>query len=86
MKKIFISYSHKDEKWKERVDTHLSVLPDIDAWDDRRIGAGADWFREIKTALNDADIAILLISADFLSSKFIIEEEIPRLLRRRKPR
>ncbi len=63
MKKIFISHSHKDEEWKERVATHLGVLPGIDAWDDRRIEAGADWFKEIMDALNAAEIAILLVSA-----------------------
>jgi hypothetical protein len=84
MKKIFISYSHKDEEWKDRVSAHLSVVPDIEAWDDRRIGGGQEWFPEIEKALNAADIAILLISVDFLNSKFIRSEEIPRVLKRRK--
>jgi hypothetical protein len=83
MKKIFISYSHKDEAWKKRLVTQLSVVPDIDLWDDTRIGGGADWFQEIKEALNAAEIAILLVSADFLTSDFIKKEEIPRLLQRR---
>ncbi len=84
MKKIFISYSHKDENWKEHVVTHLSALPDIKPWDDRRIAGGKDWFIEITDSLDAADMAILLVSADFLASKFIKKEEIPRLLQRRK--
>lgn len=83
MKKIFISYSHKDESWKERVVSHLNILPDIEPWDDRRIKGGEDWYREIETSLHSSDMAILLVSAHFLNSKFIREEEIPRLLKRR---
>jgi tetratricopeptide (TPR) repeat protein len=83
---IFISYSHKDETWKDRLVTHLNVLQyqdSLDIWDDRRIEAGEDWFQEIEAALNASSIALLLISANFLTSKFITEEEVPRLLQRR---
>jgi hypothetical protein len=86
MNKIFISYSHKDEAWKDRLVTHLKVLERqdlLEVWDDRKIGAGDRWFREIERALQEATIAILLISADFLSSGFILREEVPRLLERR---
>lgn len=83
---IFISYSHKDEPWKDRLVTHLNVLQyqdSLEIWDDRRIEAGEDWFQEIEAALNASSIALLLISANFLTSKFITEEEVPRLLQRR---
>jgi TIR domain/NACHT domain len=83
---VFISYSHKDETWKDRLVTHLGVLQReglLDTWDDRRIGAGTDWHEEIQQAIEQASVAILLISADFLTSKFILEQEVPRLLERR---
>jgi tetratricopeptide (TPR) repeat protein len=83
---IFISYAHKDEEWKDRVVTHLRVLElegMLDVWDDRRIEAGDDWRAEIETAINAASIAVLLISANFLTSKFILDNEVPRLLQRR---
>ncbi len=86
-KRIFISYSHQDEAWKERLHTHLKVLEQqnlLAVWEDRQIAAGNDWFPEIEQALNSSQVAILLISADFLSSKFILGEEVPRLLKRRK--
>src|SRR5687767_11018739 len=82
---VFISYSHKDEEWKDRLITHLGVLEQmgmLDLWNDRRIEAGDDWYQEIENAIAAASIAILMISADFLTSKFIINEEIPRLLER----
>jgi TIR domain len=83
---VFISYSHKDEAWKDRLVTHLGVLQReglLDTWDDRRIGAGDDWHEEIQQAIERASVAILLISADFLTSKFILEQEVLRLLERR---
>ncbi len=83
---VFISYSHKDEKWKDRLVTHLGVLKKeglLDMWDDRRIGAGEDWHQEIKKAMASARVAVLLVSADFLTSNFILGEEVPNLLERR---
>jgi len=80
---IFISYSHKDEEWKSRLVTHLGVLQQqdyLDIWVDTRIEGGADWLQEIKEAIDVTSIAVLLISADFLNSKFITEKEIPMLL------
>ncbi|MCZ7361108.1 MAG: toll/interleukin-1 receptor domain-containing protein, partial [Candidatus Methanoperedens sp.] len=79
---VFISYSHKDEIWKDRLVTHLGVLEQeglLDLWDDRRIGAGEDWEREIQKAMAKASVAVLLISADYLNSKFILGEEVPTL-------
>ena len=84
--KVFISYSHKDEAWKDRLVKHLAVLAKqglLDIWDDRRIGAGGNWREEIRAALEEADAAVLLISADFLTSDFILNEEVSRLLERR---
>jgi len=86
MTTVFISYSHKDEAWKDRLVTHLGVLHQegiLDLWDDRRIGAGADWYQKIEEAIARASVAVLLVSADFLTSKFILSEEVPRLLERR---
>jgi len=84
--KVFISYSRKDEEWKDRIVTHLKAFVhqgDIILWDDRKIGTGADWFAEIANAMAEASIAICLISAHYLGSDFINKEEIPELRRRR---
>lgn len=82
---VFVSYSHKDEKWRKRLVTQIQVLARerlVDIWDDRKIGAGEDWFKEIDTKMLDARIAVLLISADFLTSSFIRDHEIPKLFDR----
>ena len=86
MSKIFISYSHKDEVWKDRLQEQLEVLAVegyFSVWGAWQIKPGDDWFLEIERELNQADVAVMLISADFLSSNFILTEEIPILLRRR---
>jgi hypothetical protein len=83
---VFVSYSHKDEDWKDRLVTHLGVLGHqglLDLWDDRRISAGEDWHQEIQEAMAAANVAVLLVSANFLNSAFILSEEMPRLLQRR---
>ncbi len=86
MRQIFISYSHQDEDWKNRVVKQLGVLAHtgLDIWDDRRIAAGDDWHPEIQQAIERCDVAVLLISADFLTSPFIRDQEVPQLLQRRR--
>jgi hypothetical protein len=54
MRKVFISYSHKDEPWKDRVVTHLGVLAQegkLEIWDDRRIAGGDDWLPGIEKSI-----------------------------------
>ncbi len=82
---IFISYSHRDAKYLERLKVHLTPYVEDDAiedwlWDDTQIAPGSNWFDDITQALQRADAAVLLISADFLASRFIRQNELPPLL------
>jgi WD40 repeat protein len=84
---IFISYSHKDEVWKDRLVSQFGVLQEqnlLDLWDDNRISAGAEWYSDIHNAIEKSSIAVLLISANFLTSKFCMHEEVPSFLKLRK--
>jgi TIR domain len=84
---VFISYSHQDETWKDRLVKHLKVLePEgvLEPWHDRQILGGDDWLAKIQEAMDRADVAVLLISADSLGSQFILETEVPYLLERQK--
>ena len=50
MKKVFISYSHRDEELKEQFETHLSGLKRqkiIDIWTDRLVAIGDKWDSKI---------------------------------------
>jgi hypothetical protein len=83
---VFISYSHQDEVWKDRLLEHLGVLEEeglLKTWNDRNIGAGDEWLEEIRTAMSSARVAVFLVSAHSLKSKFIRHQEIPHLLDRR---
>lgn len=85
MPRAFISYSHRDETCKDHLVSHLNVLErqGLEAWDDRRISAGDDWYEKIKAAIAQCDVALLLISRHFLNSKFILDNEVPYLLKLR---
>lgn len=84
---VFISYSEEDEKEKEALLSQLGVLRGaglIDLWSNDRIGAGAEWEAEIRQAIGRARVAVLLITANFLTSDFILGQVVPSLLQRRK--
>lgn len=78
---VFISYSHADKDILNNLKRHFSALKGrVEFWDDSKILAGMKWRDEITTALKKAKVAILLISADFLNSTFIVDNELPYLL------
>jgi formylglycine-generating enzyme required for sulfatase activity len=79
---LFISYSRKDRAFLEQFWTHLKPLETLyglQRWDDSRIKPGDVWLEEIKQALSRAQVALLLVSPDFLASDFIQRKELPSL-------
>lgn len=76
--KVFISYSHKDEEFKNSLTEHLSGLVrsgTISEWNDRKIVSGTDWSHEINENLKSSDLILFLISSSFLSSDYCVNIE-----------
>jgi hypothetical protein len=82
---VFISYAHEDEGSREQLGKVLSMLTKnglIREWHDRKLLPGDRYNTEIADALNTADLALFLISPDFISSDYINGIELRRAYER----
>ena len=83
--RVFISYSRANKDRKERLVKHLSALKadgTISLWHDGCIEAGELWRDELERAMKEAEVALFLVSADFIASPFCQDVEVPRMLER----
>ena len=85
--KIFVSYSHKDKEWKDRLCQLLSPFLrdgdiELQLWvDDGDIQTGDRWHEKIQSALKAAGVAVVLVSASFLASDYVMKYELPEIIR-----
>lgn len=89
--RVFVCYSHADDQWLAenglipRLQKNLKRVG-VEFWWDREkndgVRGGDAWRSRIRTEIDHAHIAILLISDDFASSDFISEDELPRIQER----
>lgn len=83
--KIFISYSHKNIKYKEKLLVSLDALKqsyEIEPWHDGLIDAGGNIDENIRQALASADIVLLLVTDNFISSYYCIDKELKEAIER----
>ena len=82
--KAFISYSHKDSEYLDRLHTHLATLKregKITAWYDREILPGDKLHTEIESQLCKSKLFLALVSPDFIASKYCYEKEVQTALK-----
>lgn len=87
--RFFVSYAHADAKDVEKLREALqplfiaSATHQFSEWTDHLILPGEKWRAEIDDALRRCRFGLLLVSPNFLASKFIGEAELPQLLAKR---
>lgn len=85
MIRVFISYAHSDESLHQELGKHLASLKHqglVEIWHDRLIDAGDDWAQAIDANITTADVILLLISSDFIASRYCFELEAAEAMRR----
>lgn len=85
MIKVFISYAHADESYKEELEKRLALLKHngtIESWNGKEILPEIEWDKEIKRQIQESQMILLLISNDFLVSDYINDIEIKLALDR----
>jgi hypothetical protein len=87
--RVFVCYAHEDMAWLKEGDQNLiPYLRDrfksdnVSFWWDEAIAGGEEWENRILNEINEADIALPLISGNLVNSEFITETELLRLKRR----
>ena len=84
--RYFLSYAHADQDDVKRFDEVFrpqlatSGQYTYERWMDTDILPGEEWNSRIKAALEDCHFGLLLISPNFLASKYIAEVELAALL------
>jgi biotin operon repressor len=82
---LFISYSHKDETFRDEFRGALAAyerIGEVKSWDDTCIIPGQRWEDRILRKLETADIIIFLLSNDFIRSDYCVQKEMKRALER----
>lgn len=80
---VFISYSHDDEEYVDRLKARLEKNG-VRTWTDSQIAFGSSFRREIRDAINDCAAFVVVMSTDSEDS-IEIESELEWALRKNKP-
>ena len=83
-KSVFISYSHNDSNYVDRLRIHLKPIEkkyNILIWDDSKLEPGDKWRETVIENLERASVVLLVVSPDFLASEFVMEFEYPKALK-----
>jgi len=78
-KRVFVSYSSKDRGCLDKLTSHLHSYKNagvIEYWNDLLL-TEREWNEQIKQEMDRANILIMLLSPDYLSTDYILKQEIP---------
>lgn len=82
---IFVSYAREDSVWlNELLDTLSPAVRrgELKIWHDREVQPGESWREMIERAIAKSRVAVLLVTRNFLASDFIMDDELPLILKR----
>lgn len=79
---VFVSYSHANTyPYLKEFRSVIKPIEEIGIWIDERIKSGEEWNPEVMKAMKACKVAVALISHSFLSSNYIVNVELPYLLK-----
>ena len=85
MTQLFYAYATADARQREQLEKHLRALKQrgaIESWESRAVAQGAGWRGEVSPAAKKADIVLLLMSSDLISSGYTSGAEVSQALER----
>ena len=89
MPTIFISYSHDDEIWRKQIETQLRILKlnskgkvGLDVWSDKQLEVGEEWEPKLHNIMEKAEVAVLVVTSNFMASEYVRHKELPYLEKR----
>ena len=75
--RLFYSYSHRDAKYRNSMETALSLLEQqrlLTGWSDLNITPGKSISASVRRAMDSSDIMVFLLSHDFIASPECVKE------------
>src|SRR5215469_3632365 len=84
--KVYYCYAKgakEDEDLRDQLTAHLTPLRrarKLTIWFDVQIQAGSDWKLEVEKQLKEADLILLLVSADFIQSDYCYNLQLTQAL------
>jgi hypothetical protein len=87
---VFVSYAREDKRWLDP-EYRCNLIPflaeslrryDVVFWYDTELKPGDVFKRQIEAEIDQAQIALLIVSQSFLNSEFIEQVEMPRIAER----
>jgi hypothetical protein len=81
----FCSYASKDDSFREALQIRMAMLERqglVTMWHFRQLEPGVEWDAEIRKQLAASQLILLLVSPDFLSSRYSWDEEVRVALKR----